>query len=109
MLPSILALPADTASAASGNAAVITYAAVAGKRHAIGGIAWSYDADPTAGNLKVEDGSGNTIFTMDITKGGAGFIPFTRAKLGSVNTAMVVTLADGSVNGKVNVTDHWTQ
>lgn len=101
---------ADTAAAASGHAAVVTYAAIAApapnNRHAISGIAWSYDADPTSGGLTIKDGT-DTVFQIDITKGGPGFFPFPAKKLGSPNLAMVVTLADGSVNGKVNVLGHY--
>jgi hypothetical protein len=89
-------------------AAVVTYNAVAGRQHVISGVAWSYDTDPTGGNLQVEDGAGSTVFSVDITSKGPGFIPFPDGKRGSVNTAMVVTLAAGGagVTGKVSVLGH---
>ena len=98
---------ADTASPAGNTAAVITYAAAgAGKYNCVGGIFWSYNATPTNGNLQIEDGSGNVIFSMDITAAGAGFIPFTPPKKGSANTALIITLAAGGsgVSGRVNAT-----
>ena len=96
-------------SPAAATAAVITIAAVAAKQHNIDCVVWSYSAAPTGGNLKVEDGAGVTVFSMDITSAGAGFIPFNPLMRGSVNTAMIVTLASGggSVVGKVNVPAHW--
>lgn len=103
---------ADVHAPASATAAVVTYAAAgAGVSHVIGGVAWSYNATPTAGNLKVEDGSGTTVFTVDITAAGPGFFLFPRPKKGTANTAMIVTLAAGGsgVSGKVSVTSHWTE
>ena len=102
----------DVSAPASNTAAVVTYnAAGANISHLIGGIAWSYNAAPTGGNLKVEDGSGTTVFSMDITAAGAGFIPFTPPKKGSTNTAMIITLAAGgaSVTGKVSIHNHWAE
>lgn len=46
---------------ASNTAAVVTYAAVAGTRHAINGLEWSYDAAPTAGGLIVRNGAARTV------------------------------------------------
>ncbi len=103
---------ADVHAPAANNAAVVTYAAVAGVRHCISGIAWSYDGDPTGGNLKVEDVSGTTVFSIDVTSKGPGVIIFPRAKkAAAVNTALIVTLAagGGSVSGKVSVLNHWTE
>jgi hypothetical protein len=102
----------DVSAPASNTAAVITYAAAgAGVSHVISGIAWSYSAAPTGGNLTIEDGSGTTVFTMDITSSGAGFIPMVLPKRGTANTAMIVTLAAGgsAVTGRVNVLTHYTQ
>lgn len=96
----------------SNTAAVITYAAGgAGVSHVISGIAWSYSAAPTAGNLKVEDGSGTTVFSVDITAAGPGFIPFAAPLKGTANTAMILTLAAGGsgVSGKVNALGKWTE
>lgn len=89
--------------------AVVTYAAIADRRHAITGVAWSYAGDdPAGGNLKIEDGANNVVFTMDITSEGAGFITFPCRKVGTKNTAMIITLAagGGSVSGKVSVLNH---
>jgi hypothetical protein len=102
---------ADAASATHA-AVVITYAAgAAGVFNCIGGVAWSYSAAPTGGNLKIEDGSGNTIFSIDITAAGAGFIPFTPPKKGSAATALIITLADGGagIGGKLSILGAWTE
>ena len=90
---------------ASNTAAVITYAAGgAGVSHVISGVAWSYNDDPTGGNLKIEDGSGTTVFSVDITAAGPGFFVFPEPLRGTANTALIITLAAGgaSVTGKVN-------
>lgn len=99
------AASANVHAPASNTAAVITYAAGgAGVSHTLGGVAWSYSGVPTSGNLKIEDGSGTTAFSVDVTAAGPGFIPFTPALKGTANTAMIITLAAGGsgVTGKVN-------
>mgnify|MGYP001616828706 FL=1 len=104
---------ADVHAPAAATAAVVTYAAVASVKHVITGIAWSYVGGiPSGGNLKVEDVSGTTVFTMDISDQGAGFIIFPKPKkAAAVNTAMIITLASGGagVTGKVSVVNHWTE
>jgi hypothetical protein len=96
---------------ASNTAAVVTKAAGgAGVSNVLGGVYWSYDLDPTGGSLKIEDGSGTTIFFVSITSKGPGFLPFRPALKGTANTALIVTLAAGGsgVTGKVNV-NTWTE
>ncbi len=102
----------DAHAPSANTAAVVTYTAGgAGWSHVISGVAWSYSGTPTGGNLKIEDGSGVTVFTMDITVAGAGFIPFNPPKKGTANTAMIITLAAGGagVSGKVSITGHWKE
>ncbi len=112
--PETTAVSADTGDVAtpvSNTAAVVTYVAVLNHSHYIDGIAWSYaGGNPTGGNLKIEDGAG-VVFSMDITSAGAGFIPFSRPKYGTVGNAMTITLAagGGGVTGKVSVINHWTE
>ena len=106
------AAAANVHAPASNTAAVVTYAAAgASVSNVIGGVAWSYNAAPTAGNLKVEDGSGTTVFTIDITAAGPGFMLFMRPMKGTANTALIVTLAAGGsgVSGKVSVLSKWTE
>ena len=95
---------ANVHAPAAATAAVLTFAATAGKRWVLNGAEWSYDADPTGGNLKVENGAGTTVFSVAVTKGGPGFIKFDPPIVGSTNTAVIVTLASGAgaVVGKVN-------
>ena len=102
----------DVHAPASATAAVVTYAAAgAGVSHVISGIAYSYLGVPTSGNLKIEDGSGNVIFSIDTGIAGAGVIAFPRPKKGSANTDMIITLGSGgvAVTGKVSVLNHWTE
>lgn len=102
----------DIALPGANLAATITYAAGgAGVYHAIGGVAWSYNATPTGGNLVIQDGSGNTIFSIDITAAGPGAVNFNPPKRGSANTALIVNLAAGgvSVTGKVSVLSRWAE
>ena len=78
----IPASTADVHAPSSNTAAVVTYAAVSDRRHALGGVAWSYSAAPTGGSLKIEDGSGNVVFGPHaITSAGPGVIYFTPPKL----------------------------
>lgn len=91
--------------------AVVTLAAAgADTKNVLGMVAWSYTDDPTGGSLTIEDGSGTTVFKVEITTGGPGYIPFTPPLAGSDNTAMVVTLAAGgaSIGGIVSV-HAWTE
>lgn len=102
---------ADVHLPASNTAAIVTYtSAGTGKSNTLGQVTWSYDGVPTGGNLKIEDGSGNTIFSADITSGGPGSIIFDPPKRGSAATALIVTLhAGGSgVSGKLSCTQ-WTE
>lgn len=96
----------DVSIPAIGTAAVVNYpAAGSGLSNFIGQITWSYDNLPTGGNLKIEDGSGNTIFSADITASGPGSIIFNPPKRGSANRALIVTLGGLSgVNGKLSCT-----
>jgi hypothetical protein len=104
---------ADVHAPAVNTAAVVTYAAVAAVKHVITGIAWSYVGGvPVGGNLMIEDISGTTVFSMDISDQGAGVITFPRPKVSAAaNKAMIITLAAGGagVTGKVSVLGHWTE
>lgn len=93
-----------THSPASNTAAIVTIPASTDIAHEIEMIAWSYDGDPTAGNLKVESNS-VTLFEIDITNKGPGFIMFSGSCLkGTPGYSVVVTLAAGGsgVSGIVN-------
>lgn len=94
----IPSVAADNHAPADNVAAVVTYAAVAGKRHYLYDIYWSYDSDLTVvGTLEVEDVSGTVVFgPMPITQSGPGPLHFDPPIVSSaVNTAMIVTLATG--------------
>ena len=109
----VAAAAADVHAPAANTAAIVTYAAVAAVKHCVSGIAWSYVGGiPTGGNLKIEDVSGTTVFTLDIDEGGPGVIVFPKPKkAAAVNTALIVTLAAGGagITGKVSVLNHWTE
>lgn len=90
---------------ASNTAAVVTKAAAgAGVYYCLAGVYWSYDAAPTGGSVKVEDGSGNVVFIVSITAAGPGSMLFNPPLRGTGNTALIITLAAGGsgVTGKVN-------
>lgn len=102
----------DVSAPAANVAAVVNYAAVAGERHVITGVAYSYSAAPTGGNLKIEDVSGTVVFSMDLSAAGAGVVLFPEPKKSAApGTALVITLAAGgaSCTGKVSVLNHWTE
>ena len=111
----------DPVTCSSGNvnapavntAAIITKAAVAGLKHVITGIAWSYAGGlPTGGNLKVEDVAANIVFDIDITEEGPGFVPFNPPqKTAAAATALIITLAaaGAAVTGKVNILGYRTE
>ena len=101
----------DTQTASGAGAAIVEIAASEDEFWCIDWISWSYDADPTAGSLKIEIG-GTTVWWIDITSGGPGHIEFVRpiytelrrdGGQPKLNEIVKVTLADGTVANKVNV------
>lgn len=100
----------DGHAPAVNTAAVVTYAAVAGQRHYITGVAWSYYGGiPTGGNLQITD-AGAVVFDIDINEEGPGFFVFPSPKVSAlVNTAMVITLTAGgaAIAGKISILNHW--
>jgi hypothetical protein len=98
----------DVASATNGLAAV-TYAGQAGYKHVLSGVGWSYNATPTGGNLKIEDGAGNTVFSIDITAAGPGAFDFPVPLAATAGNDLVITLSAGgsAVVGRVNALGHW--
>jgi hypothetical protein len=109
----VVGAAADVHAPAANTAAIVTYTASATKKHVITGIAWSYSGGlPIGGNIKIEDVSGTTIFSLDITEQGPGSFEFPRPKISAaVNTAMIITLAAGGVGvtGKLSITNHWLE
>jgi len=83
----------NNATADANTAVVITIAAIAGIRHILRHVQLSYSSNPSGGNILVEDGSGNTILDLAVINGGTG--GFTTTLPGTVNTAMIITLAAG--------------
>ena len=105
------AAAADVNAPAVNTAAVVTYGAVAGQRHYITGVAWSYYGGiPTAGNLTITD-AGATVFNLDINEEGPGVFTFPITKRSAaVNTIMAITLtaAGAAVTGKLSILGHWS-
>lgn len=99
-----------THAPAANTAAVVTLAGVAGSRRVVAGVAWSYDADPTGGALTIAS-NGVTIFQIDITGKGPGFIPFRPGIAGAYGLPLAITLTAGgaAVTGKVNVLGTWIE
>jgi len=93
---------------AANTAAVVTLTAPSnhppGSAWIMGGLAWSYDDNPTGGNLSITNG-GTTAFSIDITRGGAGIIVYQQPQRADDGAEVVVTLAAGGagITGKVNV------
>lgn len=85
-------------------AAVITYAAVAGERHRLTMISYSYSGAPAGGVLTVTDGA-TGVFGMDIVAAGPGSVPLPPGGIiGTDNQNLVVTLGAGGagISGKLS-------
>lgn len=89
-------------TAASGAASVITLAAPVAGYNVIDWVSWSYAAAPSSGELTITDGI--TTIKSHILAGGPGYIHFgERGACFAINTAVTVTLADGSATKTLNV------
>lgn len=116
-VPKPLPTPRNFAAAnyhgpAANTAAVVTYAAAgAGIYHVIDQIICGYSGAPTGGRLTIEDGSGTTVWSIDIPAAGPQTFTFPEGIRGSANTALIITLAaaGAGVSGKVNVLGKRTQ
>lgn len=90
---------------AAATAAVVTLAAVAGKRHHLARIVASYSATPTGGRLTVAFGA-STVLDVDVPAAGILDIEFASPlRNPDSNEAVTVTLASGAgaVQGKLTV------
>jgi hypothetical protein len=87
---------------AANTAAIITIAGVAGRKHILHQVQWSYSAAPVAGRLTVTVNA-ITVFDVDVISGGPGGFGLEIA--GGTNQAVVITLAagGGTTVGKLNV------
>lgn len=107
-VPGAVASTTDYATATNATATITYSAAGAGISHAFEGISFSLSGTPAAAvSLTVQDGA-NTVFSVDVTSSGAGFIPLLRR--GTANTAMTISLGAGGsgVVGKVSVLNKFT-
>jgi len=102
-------LPANAANYGTGTntSVAVAYTAIPNSCHTITGVVWSYSADPTGGNLLVQDGS-NTVFCVDVIHGGGEGLQFIPPIKGTVGNAMTITLAAGGsgIVGRVSVLGH---
>lgn len=105
--PAQLDSTSNTVSATNASA-TLTLTGVTGYGWCISGIAWSYSAAPTGGNIQITDG-GNVVFNLDITAVGPNYIPFNPALEATVGNTLVATLAAGGVGivGKLNFLGSW--
>lgn len=98
------------ATAAANTAVTITYAASGAqvnRPHAIRGLVWSYSGGTPVGSLTITEG-GTTVFSIDITSEGPGFINWPLGAGTSSNIELAVTLAAGGsdIVGKLNVLNY---
>jgi hypothetical protein len=100
--------PADVATPAANAPAVVSYGGQALTRHEIAGVAWSYSAGPTNGNLQILDDAGGLVLSLDITAAGPSSILFDPPLTGSPGKRMIITLAagGGTTLGKLSVIGH---
>lgn len=80
---------------ASNTAAVVTFDADADQRNILRQIFFGYDAAPTGGQLKVEDGAGTIIMQLPVGGLGVQSLTFDPPLAGTKNTLLKVTLAAG--------------
>ncbi len=85
---------AQCVSATNAPAVVTLAAAGADLCNGVSGLAVSYSATPTGGNVQIADGAA-VVFDLDITSAGPTVIHFPALMVGSPNTAMTLTLAAG--------------
>jgi hypothetical protein len=89
----------------------LTFAAPAGQRWSIGGVAWSYEGGTLSTDAELNiwaistTGATNIIFSVDINDDGAGFIIPSEPIKFPHNTAIIFELVAGGtgVVGKLNI------
>ncbi len=98
--PVNLAATTDRASGTTGGEISLTYAASPFQRHALYGVAYSYNGETNgSGVLKIEAGSGNVVFQETIPAKGVGSFQFEKGLRTSANVDMIVRL--GAVTGLI--------
>lgn len=108
----IIPFNANNVSAPSAaTAAVVTYAATGQGRHTIQGLAWSYSATPSGGNITIADSNFGTVLNLDIPTAGVGTLFFPNPLSGDNGASLTITLASGggTVVGKLTVFGEWNQ
>lgn len=87
----------DLDTPADNVAAVVTIAASALEKHVIEDIWWSYDDDPTGGEVKIEYG-GVEKYSVLVTNKGPGHIQMNGFHNDTKNEACVITVMAGGAN-----------
>lgn len=84
---------------------VVVYNAIARGEHLIPWICWSYSDDPAQGELgrlRVQYGT-NTVFDVNITAGGAGFLPVWLRSPPGTRVRVRLAPVGAGITGKLNV------
>lgn len=84
---------ADAVAAASGVAASFHLSARENRQHVLGGVAYSYDAAPAGGELRVESPSGVVIFRQSVHAQGPGDLDWPQGLPGGEGSDLLVVLA----------------
>lgn len=100
--------PSLRSTSGAGAAATLTLAAIAGQRHNIKAIRWSYSGTPTGGGMVIVV-DGVMVFDEDYTAGGPGFVDFPTTLTSTVGGVIAITIngGGGSVVGKLNITGYF--
>lgn len=91
----------------SNTAAVVTVSGISRIPIQVSQVFWSYSGTPTAGSIKIEDGSGNTVWgPFAVTSAGFAHATFDPPLQGTAGTDLIATLAAGGagVSGVVGIT-----
>jgi hypothetical protein len=89
----------DTATAAGGGTATLTFALQAWQQLCVAALYFSFSAAVTAGRLTIVD-DGNTILDLDLGTGAGWWaLPFPKIRKSSVGKTVTINLATGGGTG----------
>lgn len=84
-------------SAANVDAVITLSAAGVGRNHTISGVSFSYSGVPTAGSFFQIQSGGSVVFKQYVSTAGINSVLFDEMKVGSENSAVVLTLSAGGI------------